>query len=154
MGFRALTPEPAAWSMSTLDWQSPPPIAHFQNSFLLMLFFNIGNESCKESALPISRQLWHRYPDLNIIGIHVQAEHIYYLPNQVRYVTEKKEIPFPVYQDHERKTFEKFRATCMPYWVLLDRSGNPIKSIEGSQPDALKELSFALEVLFYSHYSG
>ncbi len=139
------------WNALTLDGKSAPPLRNFQDKISLLLFFNIGHWECKEVALPLSRKLWDRFSELNIIGVHAQGGAIDYLPNQVRYVIEKKQIPYPVFQDQQRKTFSRFSVSRMPYWILRSKSGQIIKSVEGVNPVALEELTIVLEALFYGY---
>ena len=139
------------WHVMTLGGSVAPSQNIFSDKLSLLLFFNIGNKECLEAALPHSRKLKYRYPDLNLIGIHSHREPRHFLPAQIHYVTEKKQIYYPVFQDQGRKTFEMFRATAMPHWILLDKSPKVIKSIEGAHPVALQELSFILEALFYGY---
>ncbi len=131
--------EMPVWDPLTLEGKPAPLIDKFLDKIALLLLFNIGNEASRDDALPFSKKIWHKYPDINIVGIHVRGQEApHFLPNQIRYVTKKKKIPFPVFQDNSRSSFIKYAVEETPHWILLNQSGEILQSIAGAQPQALR----------------
>lgn len=132
------------WSIESLDGGTAPRIDSFYGRFHLIYFFNIGCIACKTRAIPFASEIHRAFPEIQISAIHTRFEGPVYSKNQIEEIKLVHKIPYPVYQDSGMKSYLDFKAEGTPHWVLLDKQGRVLRSIFGSQPNALQRLYYLL----------
>lgn len=136
------------WEIKSLDNKPTPSIYSFQGRPLLILFFNLGCIGCRGRAIPYSIRFAELYPNLQVVGIHTNFEGVHYLPGQIASFIDKANVPYPVFQDDGKKTYQLFQAEGTPHWILLNREGLKLKSIFGSMGNAIHRLDYGLMEIF------
>ena len=83
------------WTLST-DWhnavQSPLDL---RGRWAALLFFNIGCAGCTGRAIPFTRELATKYPDVQIVALHTDFESNTPLTH-LKAVIDYFDLPYPV----------------------------------------------------------
>lgn len=136
------------WAIKPINDRTAPSLQSFHGAPLLILFFNLGCAGCRSRAIPYSIRFSELYPELQIVGIHTNFKGIDYLPGQIGIFLYKAGVPYPVFQDHDLQTYEKYRVEGTPHWLLVNSEGVLLKSIFGSMGNAIHRLDYSLTELF------
>ncbi len=107
--------------------------------YLLVVLFNVGDQKSRKKTLPLSKKLWGKFPNLNIVGVHVQEGEKDYLPGQILSVVKENEIPYEIYMDGETEKKKK-SWSIIPQWILFDRHGQQVRSFSIENEPDLKEI--------------
>ncbi|MCB0105653.1 MAG: TlpA family protein disulfide reductase [Caldilineaceae bacterium] len=135
------------WSLD-LAWpnaiQSP---AELRGQWSVLLFFHIGCAGCTGRAIPFTRELAARYPNVNLVAIHTDFESNT-TREQLKAVVDYFALPYPVLRDNGAATFRHYGAEGTPHWFLLDPNGVIQKSFFGSLGTALMRIDYTLGEAF------
>ncbi|HEY0897397.1 MAG TPA: hypothetical protein VGE15_12645, partial [Sphingobacteriaceae bacterium] len=114
---------------------------------LLILFFYLGCPGCIGRAIPFANQMAYEHQDrISVLGIHSNFEGPEYTDDEIIENLRSLHVRFPVFRDSGlAATFHEYRAAGTPHWILVDRGGQVIRSIFGSDPNrALLWLDYAI----------
>ncbi|WP_394972870.1 peroxiredoxin family protein [uncultured Croceitalea sp.] len=124
------------WSLESLFDEKVPLLKDFRGKPLLILFFYMGCPGCKGRAIPYANRLVYEKTNINVVGIHTRFEGRTYSDEELRSAKDEFHIRFPYYRDvHPATTFTLYEAGGTPHWILLDKDGNIVQSIFGSDPN-------------------
>ncbi|MDW3650687.1 MAG: TlpA disulfide reductase family protein [Bacteroidia bacterium] len=136
------------WAIESLDGSEVPSLASFRGKFVLILIFSRGCPGCMGRAIPFSLELQKNYPELQTIAIHSRFEGPEYSNHQIEEVKLYFKLPYPLYKDQGKETYERYRAEGTPHWILLDKEGRVIRSMWGSMANVQNRLQYAMAELF------
>lgn len=137
------TPVPE-WHLEALGKQPPPALADLRGKEILLLFYNNGCQGCKSRALPISKNIHQLYPEMYLIGVHTEPGRPRYSDQEILEEWEALAMPYPLFKDQGRQTYERYRAEGTPHWIWINSEGLLLRSIFGSQPNAIQRLDLLL----------
>ena len=135
------------WDIERLGKDEVPDYEKLKGKPLLILFFYLGCPGCTGRAIPFANKMAYEYTDkINIIGIHNNFEGPEYNDDDIVEKLKSLYVRFPVFKDSGlASTFYKYQAAGTPHWILVNREGNVIRTIFGSDPNrALLRLDYAL----------
>ena len=135
------------WDIERLGKDEVPDYEKLRGKPLLILFFYLGCPGCTGRAIPFANKMAYEYTDkINIIGIHSNFEGPEYNDDDIVEKLKSLYVRFPVFKDSGlASTFYKYQAAGTPHWILVNREGNVIRTIFGSDPNrALLRLDYAL----------
>lgn len=138
------------WAIKPINHRTAPSLASFRGAPLLIFFFNLGCAGCRGRAVPYSIRFSELYPELQIVGIHTNFKGVDYLPGQIGIFLFKAGVTYPVFQDQDRQTYEKYHVEGTPHWLLINSEGVLLKSIFGSMGNAIHRLDYSLTEIFQS----
>ncbi|WP_460218149.1 peroxiredoxin family protein [Psychroserpens sp. MEBiC05023] len=126
-----------------------PKLENLQGKPLLILFFYLGCPGCKGRAIPFANKLVYENTPIHIIGIHSRFEGKVYSNEELKQAKDEFYIRFPYYSDKNHDdTFKSFEAGGTPHWILLNKDGEIVQSIFGSDPNnALLRIDLKLKEL-------
>lgn len=143
---------PPVWAISeTISGDKAPEISAFDGKPLLLLFFNLSCAGCTGRALPYTKELAHRYPDLQIAAIHSSfSPGSTFTAKEIKAVFDYFGLSYPVYMDEGEETFMRYEAEGTPHWIFFDDEGRINRSIFGSMEGAIQRLEYLLTEIFQS----
>lgn len=139
------------WHTHALSDHQPVTLENYANKPSLLLFFNIGCHGCMTRGLPVAAEIARQYPDIQVIGIHSSFGAFGRNPEDVAAALEAYDLNFPVLLDEDHATFDAYEAEGTPHWIFINADGQVVKSIFGSQPNALQRLEYTLIEMFGDH---
>ena len=125
------------WSIEPIFEEAMPTIKEFAGKPLLILFFSLGCPGCPGRAIPYANRIvYENAAKVKVVGIHTNFEGIDFEKEQFEKAMEEFYIRFPFYKDKNYDTtFLNYGAGGTPHWILVDKTGNVIYSIFGSDPN-------------------
>ena len=137
------------WQLKSIFKEDVPTLDSFGGKPLLILFFYLGCPGCKGRAIPFANRLVYEKTPINVVGIHTRFEGRVYTDEELKTAKDEFHIRFPYYRDvPPATTFNNYEAGGTPHWVLLDKEGNLVMSIFGSDPNnALLRLDLKIKEL-------
>ena len=136
------------WALESLDGSEVPSLASFRGKYVLILIFSRGCPGCMGRAIPFSLELQKEYPLLQTIAIHTHFEGPEYSDHQIKEVELYFKLPYPLYKDQGKTSYELYLAEGTPHWILLDIEGRVIRSMWGSMANVQNRLQYAMAELF------
>lgn len=133
--------------LTSLDDQQITDLSQYHGKPTLLLFFNLGCLGCMSRGVPLAAELARVYPGLNVVGIHSNFGRDYTL-GEIHAAMHDIGTTFPVYSDVGHQVYDHYRAEGTPHWILMDETGEVVKSIFGSQPNAQQRLTYGMLELF------
>ena len=122
--------------LETIFGDKTPTLGNFKGKPLLVLFFYLGCPGCKGRAIPFANKLVYENTPVNVIGIHSRFEGKEYSNEELQAAKDEFYIRFPYYGDkNSNDTFKVFEAGGTPHWLLLNKEGEIVQSIFGSDPN-------------------
>lgn len=114
------------------------------SDYLLVVLFNVGCSKSRKETIPLSKEAWDKFPNLNVIAVHLQDGNRDFLPGQVLSVVNENETPYSVYLSDEtpQKYWQRF-----PQWILFGPDGRKLTSIPLDAPSPIQELEKYLKQL-------
>lgn len=135
------------WHLESVGQDPVPDYATFQGKPLLILFFYLGCPGCLGRAIPFANRMAYEHNDeINVVGIHSNFEGREYTDKEIAAHLKALYVRFPVFRDSGlATTFYDYQAGGTPHWVLVNKNGQVIQSIFGSDPNrALLRLDYAI----------
>jgi len=142
-----MQPKTEKITVKSLDGNTLNLMDIYRGKPLLVLFFNIHCLGCVGRAIPLAYDYLQEFKDLNVVAIHTTFGKEMISKDDILNLFTMKELPFPIYFDIEKTNYETFECEGTPHWILLDKEGNPTRSIFGSQDGSQTRLIYALEEL-------
>jgi hypothetical protein len=99
----------------------------------------------------VSVEITRQYPGIQVIGVHTALGAFGRDPEQVVTSLSQFALNFPVVLDNDSAAYKTYQAEGTPHWVFMDANGQVIKSIFGSQPNALQRIEYTLIEMFGDH---
>jgi hypothetical protein len=135
------------------DWPHgtplPPPTAWGRPG--LLLAFNLECPGCVSRAVPWLKRVAARAEASIVVAAvhtaygHRPLERDAVLPQLLRYAGPFAALPFPVAFDESGAWAEGMGAEGTPHWFAFDAAGALVRSVYGSQENALTRLGYLLE---------
>jgi len=121
--------EPAAETAITLPASSTLDIQIYKGKNLVLFFYAIDDPRIDE-AVQLMKELYAIRNEYNfdIVGISINPDH----PKEVQKYNQNKEIPFPVYLDHNMLLFSKSKMTGGVGYYIFNKQGKCIGSKLGT----------------------
>lgn len=141
------------WHLENIFEGELPKVEDFRGKPLLILIFSFGCPGCLGRAIPFANRVVYELGEqVNVIGIHSEFEPIDYSFEQFQKAKEEHYIRFPFFKDAVfTRTFYNYGAGGTPHWFLVDKDGNLVYSIFGSDPNnALLRLDYRIQELLTS----
>lgn len=116
-----------------------------------MLAFNLECPGCVSRAVPWAKRLAARAQgSVALAAVHTAYGHRVLprdavVPQLVRYAGSFAALPFPVALDLSGAWAEAMGAEGTPHWFAFDDAGVLVRSVLGSQGNALTRLGYLLE---------
>ena len=111
----------------------------------LLVFYNNQCLGCTGRALPFAYVLKNDFPDVEVIGIHCDFTKVETTSEEIIGIFTSGTVPYPIYKDIDLTLYKGFECAGTPHWILLDKNGDVINSIFGSQQGAQNRLIYSLE---------
>lgn len=140
------------WSLEPIFGEAAPKVEAYKGKPLLILFFSLGCPGCVGRAVPFANRMVYENADrMNVIGIHTNFEGPEFSNERFAQAKDELFIRFPFYKDKNYDTtFLNYGAGGTPHWFLVDKDGNVVYSIFGSDPNnALLRLDLKISELFH-----
>ena len=119
----------------------------YANKDLLIIIYNNACLGCTGRAIPLAHELNLAHPSLALVGIHSNFGPNAVDEEAIKSIFTSKEVPFPIYIDENHVVYDQFQSEGTPQWLLINSSGQLVRSIFGSQEGAQNRLALALEEL-------
>jgi len=126
------------WNLESIWKDDQVPNKVFYNGKpLLILFFSFGCPGCLGRAIPYANRIVYEMGEqINVQGIHTNFEGVDFTTEQFAKFKEEFHFRFPFYKDFNfNTTFLNYGAGGTPHWILVDKEGNVVYSIFGSDPN-------------------
>lgn len=136
------------WYIETIDESQLPVYENFEGKPLLILFFYLGCPGCVGRAIPYANGIVHEYKNqINVLGIHSNFEGPEYSDQEIKDRLKELYVKFPVYRDAGlATTFHQYKAAGTPHWILVNKNGDIVRSLFGSDPNrALLWLDYSIK---------
>lgn len=138
------------WSIEPIFGENIPTLEDYAGKPLLILLFSLGCPGCLGRAIPYAnRVLVEHGQALPVIGIHTNIEAVDFSTDRFSKAKEDLYIRFPFFKDKNyNNTFWIYGAGGTPHWILVDKKGDILYSIFGSDPNnALLRLDYKIHEL-------
>ena len=145
--------DPAATPNWLDDWVHGDPVAPPASWGRpgLALTFNLECAGCVGRAVPWLKRMAPRVGErATLLAVHTAYGHRtlareQVMPQLVHYATTFAQLPFPVALDVGGAWAQAMGADGTPHWFVWDESGALVRSVYGSQENALTRLAYVLE---------
>ncbi len=114
---------------------------------LVILFFNLGCPGCLGRAIPYANRIvYENEGTINVMGIHTNFEGVDFDKERFLQAKQDLHIRFPFFRDYNYDTtFLNYGAGGTPHWIIVDKKGEVVYSIFGSDPNnALLRLDYLI----------
>lgn len=112
---------------------------------LLIIIYNNDCLGCTGRAIPLAYDFQQQYPNIKVVGIHSDFPNREGTKENIEAIFTTKTVPFPIYIDENHQVYDQVEADGTPQWLIIDKEGNLVKSIFGSQDAAQNRLFYTLE---------
>ena len=112
--------------------------------------FSLGCPGCIGRAIPFANRMAYENPEaLQVLGIHTNFEGVDFTLEEFQQAKESLFIRFPIFKDQNfNTTFLNYEAGGTPHWLLVNKAGELVYSIFGSDPNnALLRLDLRIKEL-------
>lgn len=117
---------------------------------LLIIIYNNDCLGCTGRAIPLAYDFQQQYPNIKVVGIHSDFPNREGTKENIEAIFTTKTVPFPIYIDENHQVYDQVEADGTPQWLIIDKEGNLVKSIFGSQDAAQNRLFYTLEGMLQS----
>lgn len=141
---------PVTWPVDWVHGESLPPPAAWGRPGLA-LAFHLECAGCVGRAVPWLKRLAPRVAErAALLAVHTAYGHRPLARAQVepelrRYAASFAQLPFPVALDVDGSWAAAMGAEGTPHWFVWDEHGTLVRSVYGSQENALTRLAYVLE---------
>ena len=138
------------WYLDKIFEDDIPTLENYLGKPLLILIFSLGCPGCLGRAIPYANRVVYENGDkIDVLGIHTNFEAVDFSKEKFLKAREEFHIRFPFYADHNYDTtFLNYGAGGTPHWILVNREGEVVYSIFGSEPNnALLRLEYSINEL-------
>ena len=127
-----------------------PKVENYFGKPLLILIFSLDCPGCVGRAIPFANRIvFENGENLNVLGIHTNADQCEYTCTQFKQAQDDLYIRFPFNKDHQNQTYLSYGAGGTPHWILTDKNGKVVYSIFGSDTNnALMRLDYKILEVF------
>ena len=135
------------WHLESIGQGEVPHYDTFKGKPLLILFFYLGCPGCLGRAIPFANKMVYEHGGkINVLGIHSNFEGPEYTNGEIIEHLKSLHVRFSVFRDSGlATTFHDYLAGGTPHWILVNKDGEVIRSIFGSDPNrALLWLDYAI----------
>ena len=135
------------WHLESVKNDVVPHYTDFKGKPLLILFFYLGCPGCVARAIPFANKMVYEHGDkISVLGIHSNFEGPEYSDDEIVNTLNSLYVRFPFYRDSGfATTFHDYQAAGTPHWILVNKDGEVIRSIFGSDPNrGLLRLDYAI----------
>lgn len=134
-------------------WLERPALPSEERKPGLVLFFNLECAGCVARAIPYLKRIMRDHGDkLEAIAVHTSYGHRDYpeesvVPQIQRFARDYARLAVPVALDLDGALARAWGVEGTPHWLVFDSDGQLIRSIFGSQENAVTRLDYLLEEL-------
>ncbi|PKR79993.1 hypothetical protein CW751_12275 [Brumimicrobium salinarum] len=111
----------------------------------LLLFYNTNCLGCTGRALPLAHELNINHEKVNLIILHSNFKTTPISVEEIKSVFTNQAPPFKIYREDFHDLYDYFGCEGTPHWILMNGSGDVLKSFFGSQEGAQMKLSYAIQ---------
>lgn len=144
--------EPRAWP-DDFAWGEPLPPPEAWDQPGLAMFFNLECAGCISRGLPLLKRLAGEHGEaLHYLMIHTAYGHKVYprdevLPALWRFAERFARISFPIALDLDGSLARSWGVEGTPHWLVFGAGGELLRSVYGSQENAVTRLEYLLAEL-------